>query len=102
MNPQASDQINRYVDAIKGNDWDARNHAELELISLGSAAVPRMVDLLRDESWIARMVASRVIAQIGADASAARNSIEEMLETEEDHWVRRNAEWALREIGSHQ
>ena len=57
-----------------------------------------MVKLLLDDSWIARLFASRVLARIGRPFSNERVALENLLMTEQDDWVRRNAEWAVREI----
>ncbi len=91
-------EIQKHIDAIRGEDWNARNEAEAELIRIGELAIPYVVKLLFDDSWIERLFASRVLARTGRPFSKECVALENLIMTEQDDWVRRNAEWAVREI----
>jgi len=93
----ASD-IYKNVQAIRGPSPKARRQAEMELIEIGAPAIPGLLELLRDKSWVSRLYAVRVIARIGRPLSEERTALEQLLQTETDEYVRCNATWALSEI----
>ena len=65
---------------------------------MGSAAVPQLVQLLRNPDPRIRAAASRVLARIGPEAVGAVPDLIELLEDEQQQ-VRRAAARALGQIG---
>ena len=74
--------------------------AATALTAAGDAALPALIDTLRDSHWWVRAVAAGALARMGAEAAEAVPALTAALG--DDHWwVRRNAAEALGTAGAY-
>ena len=64
------------------------------------AAVPALIEALKDERWDVRRAAATALGRIGPDAVAAVPALNEVLSLNRDENVRRAAAAALKRIGA--
>ena len=80
------------------DDWDISEIVADSLGRIGSAAVPKVVELLGDADPKVRVQAAKTLAKIGPDARAAVEDLTELLKDENEE-VRKAAARALGQIG---
>lgn len=80
------------------HDWELREIAIDSLSRIGKAAVPKLIDVLRDPNPHHRVQAAKMLARIGPDADEAVNELVSALD-DEDEEVRKAAVRALGQIG---
>jgi HEAT repeat protein len=74
-----------------------RNYAAEALKKIGSAAVPALIEALKDRDGYVRRNAAGALGIIGRDAKAAVPALNEAL-NDKNRDVRESAAWALEEI----
>ncbi len=70
------------IDALKGQDNDARINACVELAKAGpraKAAVPSLIPLLKDQDPLARRLAAYALGEIGPEANSALPGLKALL-----------------------
>jgi HEAT repeats len=104
MGPTAEPAIGPLADAVRrgtgppyGEADPLRMHAGEALAKIGPAAVPTLVELLKDPSPFVRRTAARALAGIGRPAQAAVPALNEALQ-DDDEQTRNLARVALRAI----
>ncbi|MBE0415655.1 MAG: HEAT repeat domain-containing protein [Dehalococcoidia bacterium] len=85
------------IDALKDEFSVVRTDAAFALGRLGAAAVPALIEALKEEEERMRAEAAFALGEIGRDAKSAVLALIEALNDEKED-VRREAAWALEKI----
>ena len=86
------------TDELPLRNWTIRETAADALWRIGPAAVPALIDSLKDPDGYVRFLAARSLAHLGSDAEAAVPALIVALDDPEE-LVRRQAARALGQIG---
>ena len=90
--------IPHLVEALRDDDMDLSAQAAETLGALGYEAVPALTGALGDPDWRVRQAACQALGIIGADATEAVPTLLQIIRRDKDE-VRHRAVWALGAIG---
>ncbi len=99
----ADSQVESLLGLLRSSNMDSRRYAAVVLGYLGHPrAVPSLAEALQDSSDVAEKAAFALGQIAGSVSNSAVPALIEALDEERDLRVRRNAAWALGEIGSNE
>ena len=98
--PARSTDVLALVELLKDQDEEVRANAVYALAEIGEPAVPALIKAMSDEEVEVREYAVGTLGLIGKSSKEAVPTVIEVLkDVGEDLWVRRNAAYALGNIG---
>src|SRR5262245_6283433 len=95
---QQGHPVNYWLRLLGSEEEPAQQEAVEALSRLGQAAVPELIEALKDDDWQVRNQAAEVLGVIGPDAKAAVPALIDVLQ-EEDKYFRSHGAVALGKIG---
>ncbi|MGH1481625.1 MAG: HEAT repeat domain-containing protein [Geminicoccales bacterium] len=94
----SSGDVDALLEALQSADFLAQPGIVREIEALGEAAVPALVDGMKQEDPRHRHQSIEILGRIGQDAKTATPDLIEALSDDEAQ-IRRNAAWALGRVG---
>ncbi|MHC4136437.1 MAG: HEAT repeat domain-containing protein [Planctomycetota bacterium] len=98
LGEHGSAAIPNLVEALRDEDMDVSAQAAETLGALGYDAVPAVIGALEDADWRVRQAACQALGIIGADATEAVPALLQVIQGDKDE-VRHRGVWALGAIG---
>ncbi len=103
VGPDAKDAVPALIESLKDENEDCRFWAVTALSSIGAEAldaIPPLIGLLRDSVFGVRAAVAGALVRIAPTAESVLHALVEMLETDENEYVREEVIRALGKIGT--